>query len=201
MPLTSDTGWSMRTGRRWMSPRDWRDTPRARRPDDRPAPPSPGSSRRPGRRRGGGRSDASGPRQRAIHAEVLARIEDLRASRTRIVAAGEADRRRLERDLHDGAQQGLLGLSLAFGFTRAQANEGADSRILVLIDDAEERCGRDRRAPRGRPRYLSGCPVERRTWRGGRRASGARLDPDQSHESAGRSIARLRRVGGVLPHR
>ena len=74
-----------------------------------------------------------------LHAEVLARIEDLRASRTRIVAAGEADRRRLERDLHDGAQQRLLGLSLAFGFTRAQVKEGADSTILTFIDDAEER--------------------------------------------------------------
>jgi signal transduction histidine kinase len=74
-----------------------------------------------------------------FHAEVLARIEDLRASRTRIVAAGEAERRRLERDLHDGAQQRLLGLSLVLGFTRAQVKEGDDSTILTLIDDAEER--------------------------------------------------------------
>jgi signal transduction histidine kinase len=74
-----------------------------------------------------------------LHAEVLARIEDLRASRARIVAAGEAQRRRLERDLHDGAQQRLLGLSLALGFTRAQVLEPADAWILTLIDDAEER--------------------------------------------------------------
>jgi signal transduction histidine kinase len=74
-----------------------------------------------------------------FHAEVLARIEDLRASRIRIVAAGEAERRRLERDLHDGAQQRLLGLSLALGFIRAQVKEGPDSAILTLIDDAEER--------------------------------------------------------------
>ncbi len=74
-----------------------------------------------------------------FRAEVLARIQDLRASRTRIVAAGEAERRRLERDLHDGAQQRLLGLSLALGFTRAQVKDGADSTILALIDDAEER--------------------------------------------------------------
>ena len=74
-----------------------------------------------------------------LHAEVLARIDDLRASRSRIVAAGEAERRRLERDLHDGAQQRLLGLSLALGLTRAQVTEIADSTILTLIDDAEER--------------------------------------------------------------
>jgi signal transduction histidine kinase len=74
-----------------------------------------------------------------FHAEVLARIEELRASRSRIVAAGDAERRRLERDLHDGAQQRLLGLSLALGFTRAQVKESADSTVLLLIDDAEER--------------------------------------------------------------
>ena len=74
-----------------------------------------------------------------FRAEVLARIEDLRASRTRIVAAGEVERRRLERDLHDGAQQRLLGLSLALGFIRAQAQEPADAKILTMIDDAEQR--------------------------------------------------------------
>jgi signal transduction histidine kinase len=71
-----------------------------------------------------------------FHAEVLARMEDLRASRARIVAAGEAERRRLERDLHDGAQQRLLGLSLALGLARAEVQETADSAILTLIDDA-----------------------------------------------------------------
>jgi signal transduction histidine kinase len=74
-----------------------------------------------------------------FHAEILARVADLRASRARIVAAGEAERRRLERDLHDGAQQRLLGLSLALGLTRAQVRAGADPRILMLIDDAEDR--------------------------------------------------------------
>jgi signal transduction histidine kinase len=74
-----------------------------------------------------------------FHAEVLARIEDLRASRARIVAAGEAERRRLERDLHDGAQQRLLGVSLALGFARAQVLEPASAWILTVIDDAEER--------------------------------------------------------------
>jgi signal transduction histidine kinase len=74
-----------------------------------------------------------------FHAEVLARIEELRASRARIVAAGEAERRRLERDLHDGAQQRLLGLSLALGFARAQVQEPADARILELIGEAEKR--------------------------------------------------------------
>jgi signal transduction histidine kinase len=46
-----------------------------------------------------------------LEATVLARLRELRASRSRIVAAGDAARSRLERDLHDGAQQRLLALS------------------------------------------------------------------------------------------
>jgi signal transduction histidine kinase len=48
-----------------------------------------------------------------LHAELRSQLAELRASRARIVAAGDAERRRLERDLHDGAQQRLLALGLA----------------------------------------------------------------------------------------
>ena len=44
--------------------------------------------------------------------EVRAQLEEVHASRERIVAAGDAERRRLERDLHDGAQQRLIALAL-----------------------------------------------------------------------------------------
>ena len=44
--------------------------------------------------------------------ELQKRAEDLRASRTRIVAAGDAERRKLERNLHDGAQQHLVALAV-----------------------------------------------------------------------------------------
>ena len=44
-----------------------------------------------------------------LSAELRARIEDLRALRARLVEAGDAERRRLERDLHDGAQSRLRG--------------------------------------------------------------------------------------------
>ena len=46
-----------------------------------------------------------------LDATVLAQLEDLRRSQAAIVATGDAARRRLERDLHDGAQQRLLALS------------------------------------------------------------------------------------------
>jgi signal transduction histidine kinase len=47
-----------------------------------------------------------------LQAESEGRLAELRASRERIVAAGDAERRRLERDLHDGAQQRLVSVAL-----------------------------------------------------------------------------------------
>jgi signal transduction histidine kinase len=55
-----------------------------------------------------------------LHAEVLARLEEVRASRARIVEAADAARRRVERDLHDGAQQRLVNLSLLVGMAQAR---------------------------------------------------------------------------------
>ncbi|HSC90612.1 MAG TPA: histidine kinase [Gaiellaceae bacterium] len=60
-----------------------------------------------------------------LQAEVRARLEELRHSRARIVAAGDAERRRLERDLHDGAQQRLVGLSLSLRLLRTRAGTPA----------------------------------------------------------------------------
>ena len=48
-----------------------------------------------------------------LQAELRAQLTELRASRARIVTAGDAERKRLERDLHDGAQQRLLAAGLA----------------------------------------------------------------------------------------
>jgi signal transduction histidine kinase len=53
-----------------------------------------------------------------LRAETQVRIEDLHASRARIVAIGDAERRRLERDLHDGLQQGLVTLTLSIRLAR-----------------------------------------------------------------------------------
>jgi signal transduction histidine kinase len=50
-----------------------------------------------------------------LHAELRARLEELRGSRVRILEATQRERRRLERDLHDGAQQRLVALSLELG--------------------------------------------------------------------------------------
>jgi signal transduction histidine kinase len=74
-----------------------------------------------------------------LHAELRAQLEEVRASRERIVLAGDAERRRVERDLHDGAQQRLLALSLALRTARRQLGNGEQS----LVADTLERTGQE----------------------------------------------------------
>jgi signal transduction histidine kinase len=74
-----------------------------------------------------------------LQAEVLAQLQELRASRARIVTTGDAERQRLERDLHDGAQQRLVGLALALRLARARLSACADSDLRALLDQADER--------------------------------------------------------------
>ena len=67
----------------------------------------------------------------------LAAEEELRASRARIVAAGDDARRRIERDLHDGAQQHLVGLALTLRLARGKLE--ADPALAgALLDEAIE---------------------------------------------------------------
>jgi signal transduction histidine kinase len=73
-----------------------------------------------------------------LRAEVLAQLEDLRASRARIVETGDAARRRLERDLHDGAQQRLLALSYDLRIARGRAEADGDSETVALLDEATD---------------------------------------------------------------
>ena len=72
-----------------------------------------------------------------LQAEVQARLAELRASRARIVAAGDAERKRLERDLHDGAQQRLVGLSLSLRLARAELAKKADPVAGALLEEAD----------------------------------------------------------------
>lgn len=71
-----------------------------------------------------------------LHAEVLARLEEVRASRARIVQSADAARRRVERDLHDGAQQRLVSVSLALGMARASLGAAPDGALGSLLDQA-----------------------------------------------------------------
>jgi signal transduction histidine kinase len=69
-----------------------------------------------------------------LDAELRERLEELRASGARLVEAGDAERRRLERDLHDGAQSRLVALALLLRTARAQA----DGPVAQLLDRAQD---------------------------------------------------------------
>jgi signal transduction histidine kinase len=71
-----------------------------------------------------------------LDAELRDRLEELRASRARLLEAGDAERRRLERDLHDGAQSRLVGLALLLRSARTRAT--ADPELTTLLDRAQE---------------------------------------------------------------
>jgi len=70
-----------------------------------------------------------------LQAELRAQIAEVRASRMRIVAAGDVERRRIERDLHDGAQQRLMALQIKLALLR----DRVDAEELVTAVDELER--------------------------------------------------------------
>ena len=72
-----------------------------------------------------------------LQAEARFQLEELRASRFRIVQSGDAERRRLVRDLHDGAQQRLVTLSLALRLARARLGRDPELALAGRIDQAE----------------------------------------------------------------
>jgi signal transduction histidine kinase len=69
-----------------------------------------------------------------LQAEVRAKLAEVNASRARIVEAGDAERRRVERNLHDGAQQRLVTLSLAVGLLKERLTQEGDSAVAAQVD-------------------------------------------------------------------
>ena len=78
-----------------------------------------------------------------LSAALRARIEELRASRARIVEAGDAERRRLERDLHDGAQARLVALAIKLKLARRRADDHPELAALLDESSAELQAGLD----------------------------------------------------------
>jgi signal transduction histidine kinase len=72
-----------------------------------------------------------------LDAELRARIEEVRASRVRLITAEEAARRRLERSLHDGPQQRLVALALGMRTARSRLPEHPDT-AAELIEACEK---------------------------------------------------------------
>jgi signal transduction histidine kinase len=76
-----------------------------------------------------------------LQAELRAQLAEVRASRARIVEATDAERRRLQRDLHDGAQQRLVALGMRLGRLRDMVNGTAPDAASALADAGEQlRC-------------------------------------------------------------
>ena len=84
-----------------------------------------------------------------LAAEVRSQLAEVRASRGRIVAAGDAERRRIERNLHDGAQQRLVTLSVALGLEAARADRAAADVLARAQDEVEQAIGELRELARG----------------------------------------------------
>ena len=83
----------------------------------------------------------------ALHGEVLAQLAEVEASRARIVEAADVERRRVERNLHDGAQQRLLTLAMTLRTAQRQvapsdeaanALEEASDQLRLAIDELRE---------------------------------------------------------------
>ena len=72
-----------------------------------------------------------------LQAELEARVVELQASRERIVTAGDAERRRLERNLHDGAQQRLVAIALQLSLLkgRIQSDPATAEQLATSAGD------------------------------------------------------------------
>ena len=75
---------------------------------------------------------------RRLHAEALDRLAELQSSRERIIAASDAERRRIERNLHDGAQQRLVTLALQLSMLQRQIREDPDDAEQLAGAASEE---------------------------------------------------------------
>jgi signal transduction histidine kinase len=73
-----------------------------------------------------------------LHADLRAQLDEVRASRRRIVESGDAERHRIERNLHDGAQQQLVNLALALGIARSGVGTATDDELGAALDHAAE---------------------------------------------------------------
>jgi signal transduction histidine kinase len=66
-----------------------------------------------------------------LQVQLRANVEELRGSRARVLEAGQRERQRLERDLHDGAQQRLVALSLNLGVLQTRLDGDAAAKALL----------------------------------------------------------------------
>ena len=96
-----------------------------------------------------------------LRVELRRQLAEVQASRSRIVAAGYEERRRIERDLHDGAQQRLVSVGLSLRHIQHELGPSANGAATALDDAVDEVGRRDRRPARARARRAPGAPGRR----------------------------------------
>ena len=161
-----------------------------------------------------------------LDAELRARMVELRASRARLVQAGDDERRRLERNLHDGAQSRLVALAIHLRLGRNRLPDGSEAAKLIdaSIDELKQSLDELRELARGiHPAVLSErglepalralaarsvVPVElvgtpgapsRPRWRPRRTSSSSEaLTNVAKYAQAGHATIRMERVNGRL---
>ena len=129
-----------------------------------------------------------------LSAQARAQVAELAASQLRIIEAGEAERRRLERDLHDGAQQRLVALMLTLRLARSTTRTAADAeRIDTAIGTLREVIAAVRRLAAGiYPSVLAEAGLARRPGGPGRGIAATRSGSRRSGQAA---------AGGHRDHR
>jgi signal transduction histidine kinase len=80
-------------------------------------------------------------RNAGLREQLLARLEEIRASRLRLVAAQDAERRRIERNIHDGAQQQLVALAIKLSITESMIGTDTDGERELLAELRRDAAG------------------------------------------------------------
>jgi signal transduction histidine kinase len=86
----------------------------------------------PGLVRAAGAAAALALENERLEAELKARVAELQVSRAKVIEVGMAERRALERNLHDGAQQRLVALSLQLGLAKTKLRDDPDTAERIL---------------------------------------------------------------------
>src|SRR6266700_1537325 len=76
-----------------------------------------------------------------LREQLLARLEEIRASRQRLVAAQDEERRRIERNIHDGAQQHLVALAIKLSLTESMIGTDTDGERELLAELRQDAAG------------------------------------------------------------
>ena len=122
-----------------------------------------------------------------LDAELRARLVELRASRARLVEAADGERRRLERNLHDGAQSRLVALALSLRLARMKQTD--DSETAALLDASIDELGQSLKELRDLARGIHPAVLSERGLEPAVRALAARAPVPV--EVVGRATGRL----------